>query len=121
MSIYNSTRIKELATEKMKKDLAEQGYSKDNDFFKTDEEYEKFFTLDNEEFNKYLLLRNIVKDIDEWTFYTSDTVYDEIISEYTELRQMNGYFDIEECLEEAKEENIIDGFIELGGDLWIIK
>ena len=121
MSIYNFQRVKELAIEKMKKDLGEQGYDREDEYFKTDQEYEEFYTLDNVEFNNYMTLHHIAKDINEWTFYTSDTVYDNIIVVNRELKDMYEHFDTEECLEEAKSERIIDGFIELGGDLWMIK
>lgn len=120
MSIYNLSRVKELAIEKMKQDLGEQGYTRDNKFFKSDEEYEEFFTIEKEEFKLYMLLHNIAEDIKEWTFYTSDTVYDEIIAPNSELKSMYEYFDTEECLEEAKSERLIKGFLELGNDLWMI-
>ena len=121
MSIYDLSRVKELAIEKMKKDLGKQGYTRDNKFFRTDEEYEKFFTLDKNEFRLYMLLHDIVKDTDAYTFYISDSVYDEIIAQNRELKSMYEHFDMDECLEEAKTENIIDGFLDLGNDLWLIK
>lgn len=121
MSIYNFARVRELAIEKMKKDLGKQGYNRENKIFKTDEDYTEFYSLDKTEFHNYMILHNIVRDINEWTFYTSDSIYDEILTPNKPLYQMYEHFDIDECLEEAKSERIIDGFIELGGDLWLVK
>ena len=109
MSIYDTRRVKELAIKKMKEDLSKQGYSKE------------FYTLDNKEFELYMLLHNIAEDINEWTFHTSDTIYDDFIKPYNEIHQMLEYLSIDECLEEAKSEDIIKGFLELGNDLWLIK
>lgn len=121
MSIYDTRRVKELAIKKMKEDLSKQGYSKEDSYFKTIEEYEEFYTLNSEEFELYMLLHNIAEDINEWTFHTSDTVYDDFIKPYNEIHQMLEYLSIDECLEEAKSEDIIKGFLELGNDLWLIK
>lgn len=121
MSIYFKDRVKELAEKKMREDLNEIGHLENDERFKSEEYYKKFFTLSDEEFDKYFLLMHIVKDINKWHFCLTDDLYD-IIDENEELSQAFKYdLSIDECMEMAKDEDMIDGFIELGGDLWMIK
>lgn len=121
MSIYFKDKIKEIAERKMKEDLGSKGYSKDSDYFKSEEDYNDFFNLYDDEFDRYYLLTQIVNDLDKWHFYTSDNVYDEIIDEDYELEHMARYdFDIEDCLETAMTKDLVGGFIQLSDDLWMI-
>ena len=121
MSIYAINKVKEQAENKMKEDLKEKGYSiNDMDYFKTEEYYNEFYTLNKEEVNQYLILRNIVNDIDKWHFYTSDAIYFEFIKGDKELETIEEHLGIEESLEVAKNNQLITGFFYIGGDLWMV-
>ena len=121
MSIYSTNKVRQLAEEKMKKDLSEKGYDESNtDYFKSEEQYNSFYTLSDSEFSRYFLLTQIVPDMDKWSFYTEDNVYEEIILMDDELKHASDYLDTEELLETAKDINLIGGFMDLGGDLWMI-
>lgn len=121
MSIYCMDVVKELAEEKMKKDLSCKGYDKSNtEYFKSDDEYNNFYTLTDDEFSKYFLLTQIASDMSKWHFYTGDNIYEEIIITDEELKHAPDYLDTEECLETAKDMGLIGGFLELSEDLWLI-
>lgn len=106
MTIYNLARVRELANEKARKDTEIEDIE-----------------LSDEEFRLYFLLHNIAENLEEWKFYTSDDIYDEIIDKDDNLRKMYGDpydMGMDDCLEEAKSERLIKGFLELGNDLWMI-
>ena len=118
MSIYNQARVKELFEEQLQKDLTEEGRG---------EPINIEFTLSKEEFRRLWYVYQISEHHNDffkhWKFYLTDDISEEIIFEDDELKQMycEPYdFDIEECLEEAKERRLIKGFFELSDDLWII-
>ena len=122
MSIYSKDKIKINAEEQMEKDL--NSFGEEPPYMPTG------YILSREEFNLFYIVfqaseySNTKDFFDHWTFYLSDDVTEEIIFEDDELKQMYGEpcdFSIEECLEEAKERHLVDGFCDLGNDLWIIK
>ena len=116
MGLYNKKRVKELAEEKMRKELSQ---------YYDDLENYNLTTMSEEEFRKYYLLtqilpENILKE--KWHFYTTDTIYEEII-ERTDIykEDRDGVYDTEMYLEHLLTENEICGFLELGNDLWILR
>ena len=104
MTTWNLQRVREVANKKLKEDT------------KLDD-----IELSNMEFDLYFMLLNIAKDINEWKFYLSDDVVDEFIvdTEYYSAYIME--CTIDECLEDMKTVGDIEGFLELGNDLWLIK
>ena len=116
-SIYDKSRLKELAEQKMNDDLGK---------FRGNEVNEK---LTLEEFERYLFLLNIIPEDDKknWDFYLSDDVFEQIIEQgVSNSGDLIDYYhhpeyDMEMCLEEAKSMNIITGFVKLSNDLWVIK
>lgn len=122
MSIYAKDRTKKLAEEQMEKDLKSFGDGDrepimPNGYILSKEEFNMFWIIFQA--SKYTTLKDFFK---HWTFYLSDDVGEEIICEDEELNQMycKYDFDKEECLEEAKDKHIINGFCYLGNDLWLI-
>lgn len=120
MSIYDMNRVKELCEQQLEKDLTQSEEEPINaEFTLTDNEFKKLWCIfqASEHYNT----PNFFTD---WKFYLSDDVADKIIFEDSKLEHMYGEpydFTIEECLEEAKREKIIKGFVEISEDLWIIK
>ena len=118
MSIYSYERVKELSEEQLYKDLTQSDRI---------EPIDADLTLTNGEFQRLWYVYQISEHHNDffkhWQFYLSDDVSEKVIFEDDELKQMycEPYdFDIEECLEEAKERRLIKGFFELSDDLWII-
>ena len=113
MSVYNLPRVKELANEQMRKDLIAHKHMKDG--------------LTKQELNKFFTLFHIVEECISteifayWKFYTHDDIYEYIINNVYELKQMCRDFDTEEILEEAKSMQEIYGFMQLSDDLYLIK
>lgn len=122
MSIYFQDKVKQYAEEHMEKDL--------NSFRNEPPIMPSGYILEQSEFNLFWIVfqasqySNTKDFFDHWTFYLSDDVAEEIIFEDDDLNKMYSEpydFSIEECLEEAKEKHLIDGFCDLGNDLWLIK
>lgn len=120
MTIYNCSRVKELANEQFRKDLMEHGYDESYEFINDG--------LTAQEFNNFFILFHAFESdktddiFKKWKFYTDDDVYDYIIQGVRELEDMSNYdFDMEELLEEAKSMQEIYGFMSLGDELWIIR
>lgn len=116
-SIYDKSRVKELAEQKMNADL-EQFWGKSDE------------KLTPEEFERYLFLLTIIPEDDKknWNFYLSDDVYEQIIENGVsnsgpDLIEYYSHpdYDMEMCLEEAKSMNVITGFVKLSDELWVIK
>lgn len=118
MSIYFKNGIKENVEKQMEIDLnSNQSPPINIDYELTDEEFEKFWIIFQA--SKY---SNTKEFFEHWKFYLSDDIIEEIICDDDYLSEMlnDPYdFDIEECLEEAKERGIY-GFADLGDDLWLI-
>ena len=122
-SIYDN--LKEQAIKKMKYDLSKKGYDKTDEYFTrtTEDYYNEFYSLNEDDMHQFLTFHNIVDDIDEWEFYTTDNIGDMIIDTDIELKAKFEceYASINECLEWAKIQEMIKGFCEIGGDIWLIK
>lgn len=109
MTTYNIARVRELANKKLIKDT----------------EVKDIEPLSDKEFHLYFLIKNATKDINDWKFYTTDDVYDEIINPFVKFygvrQEFVEDFSVDECLEQIKMEREIKGFIELSEDLYMIK
>lgn len=119
MSIYFKDRMKKHAEERMEKDLNYDVSRPPN--------MPNGYKLNKKEFNILWIVfqaseyTNSMDFFKHWTFYLTDDVAEKIIFEDEELERMYCDYDMEECLEEAKDWHLINGFCHLGNNLWIIK
>lgn len=118
MYIHFAGRTRELANEKLMKNLIDRGVE-------LDENNADSFKMTNEEFNRYFELYSILDDKDlkeNWLFYTSEDAWD-IIEDIPELEGHSHYdLTLDELLAIAKHDcREIHGFMKLSDDLYIIK
>ena len=111
-SIRNKMRVKELADKKLEQDLKRFG-----------EDY-VCEGLDEEELDIYMRVLNILPDEDKeyWKFFLYDDVFNKIIDDGGLMEYyLYPEYDMEMCLEEAKDLGVIKGFVRLSTDLWLIR
>ena len=127
MSIYFQDRIRELANKHLLEDI--QALEKKYEQYIIDDVYKtESIEMTDEEFKRYWCVYQIANHNntnefhEHWHFYCSDFVIEDIIAEDDEIKYMYSYhdFDTEECLEQAKENRLIEGFFQLSDDLWIL-
>lgn len=123
MTIYDTRRVRELANEQLRKDVLGytyqgkpkyEGEKEVEEYEMTDEQFKRYWCV--YQISKHTYAKGIFAD---WKFYFQDDAWD-LIQELFDRIPEYCDFDVEEFLEEAKSEKLIDGFFDLGDDLWII-
>lgn len=111
MGLYNHQKIKERTEEKLQKEMSE--------YYDDINEYDFYFT--DKEFERYYLLTQILSPstLKKWHFYSHDMLWD--IIEETDIYKMDTQrvYDLEMYLEHLLREGKIEGFLEIGSDIWI--